>query len=136
MISWIHLQPRQKTVERKAIAFSWNPKEEQQQSETGNDMAVKVEERFMQEVAESHDDQNQTKGDKRIARPQTQDDQSSGNKFDKRDGNANQPKRPDGQKCICERQEIFSDVFDRTKLKHFPHAGHAENQAKNQSREE
>ena len=87
-------------------------------------------------MAESHDDQDETESDKSVARPQTQYDQSSGAEFDQRDNDADQPEGPDGQKCIGEWQEIFSGVLERSQLKHFPEAGHEEDQAENESREE
>jgi hypothetical protein len=94
-------------------------------------VASQVKKWFSQEMAEGYDNENEAKGDKSIAQAQTQDDKGSGNKLDERNGNADDPERPDRQEGIGVRKEIFPGVLDRSQLKHFPETGHEKNQAKN-----
>lgn len=99
-------------------------------------MASQVVERLTQEMAEGHDNQDETECDEGVTRAQTQDDESPGHEFDQRDGNAGQPEGPDRQKAIAKWQKIFPGVLQWAQLKNFPDTGHEEDQAENETREQ
>ena len=89
------------------------PENKEQESETRDDVTAEVVERFVQEMAEGHDYQDKAEGDKSVAGAQAQNHQSSGKEFDQRNSDTYEPKRPDGQKCIGEGQEIFTGMLER-----------------------
>lgn len=99
-------------------------------------MTREIVERLVQEVAEGHDDKNEAKSDKSIARPQTQYHQSPGKKFNEGDRYTDKPERPDGQKGIGERQEIFAGMLERPQLKDLPEARHEKDQSEDEPRKE
>jgi hypothetical protein len=99
-------------------------------------MGAEVEERVVQEMAEGDDDQHATKRDERVARTQAEDDQRAGDEFDERNGNADEPQRPDRQEGVSVRQKIFSHVLERSELKDFHDTGHEEDEAQYEPGEE
>ena len=98
-------------------------------------MTAEVVERLVQEMTESHDGQDEAKRDESLAGTQTKDNQSTSNKLEQRNGDPGEPERPDRQKSVGERQEIFSRMFERPQLEDLPLAGHEKDQTENKPRE-
>ena len=67
----------------------------------------------MQEMAEGYDYENEAERDQCFAYSQTDDQQGAGDEFDKRDGDAGGPERPDGKKSVGEGKEVFACVIER-----------------------
>ena len=100
-------------VEREAIVFSRQEKDEEQQCESRNHVFVKRIEWFVQEMAEGYDYENEAERDQSFAYPQTDNQQGAGDEFDKRDRNAGGPERPDGKKSVSKGKKVFTCVIER-----------------------
>src|SRR6185503_13944704 len=61
---------------------------------------------------------------------------SAGNQLHERNHDTHRPKRPDRQKRIGERQEVFARVIEWSELENLHDSGHKENQPENQTRKQ
>lgn len=123
-------------INRESIVFARAPENKQQQSEARDDVAAEAKKGVVQQMTESHDGENATKRDKRVARTQSKNKKRAADQFDKRNGGTNRPERPSRKKSVGERQKIFPCMLERTELKNFHHAGHEEDETENKSGEE
>src|SRR6266487_5043179 len=90
---------------------------------------------LMKQMSERNDCQNEPECNQSFPRPQADDHETAGNKFDKGNHDASRPQRPDRQKSICEREKILARVLQWSELKYFPGPGHEKNQTEHEARE-
>jgi len=81
---------------------------------------------FLQKVPKSHDSQNESKPNQSLTSAQPEYQHRAAYQLNKWYDDPYDPKRPDGQERISERQEILASVFERTQLKDLHQSGHEE----------
>src|SRR5438105_3668656 len=87
-------------------------------------------------MAEGDNRQHESERHERVARLQAGDDERAGNELDEGNRKADGPQRPHRQERVLKGQKESMHVTSRTKAEHFPDAGHEEDEAEDEPREE
>ena len=107
------LPARDQIIEREAIVFGRQQQNKKEQGQTGNYVFVKRIERFVQEMAEGYDYENEAECDQGFASAQTKNQQGAGNQFDERDRYPGRPERPDRKKRVGKGKKILAGMIER-----------------------
>ena len=87
---------------------------------------MKLIERLLQQMPESHNRQDEAETDESFAGAQAKNYQTTSDQLDEGNNDARGPQGPNRQECIGIWQEIFPGMLERAKLKDFVCTRHKE----------
>ncbi len=70
-------------IQREAVVFARAPENKEQQSEARDDVTAEGVERFVQQMAEGDDHQDEAERDESVAGAQAEDNERAGDEFDR-----------------------------------------------------
>src|SRR4051794_32636763 len=123
-------------IEREPVAVPRHQENEQDEREPWDDVLVERVERMFEKMSERDDGQHDAERDQRVARFQSEDDESARDQFDEGNRETDRPQRPHRQKRVREGQKEFADVTSRPEVENLPDAGHEEDQSEHEPREQ